>query len=196
MDILEFHSQRLTMRPWSISDAEPLYRLAKSPIVGPSAGWKPHQSVDESLDIIRTVFSSSNMWAVTDKATGNLLGCIGFLMGNESNISIEEGEAEVGYWIGESFWDRGYATESLQAVIKLAFQKQKIRKLCGCCFTDNARSMNVMRKCGFKEESGEVFCPNLKVGYDRPVKTFSLLKQDWKKSHFPLINQLKKEKAR
>ena len=49
-------SNRLLLRPWQDDDAPLLYRYASDPDVGPRAGWVPHQSVEESLHIIQTVF--------------------------------------------------------------------------------------------------------------------------------------------
>ena len=41
-------TERLILRPWELSDAEDLYAYASTPKVGPMAGWKPHESVEES----------------------------------------------------------------------------------------------------------------------------------------------------
>ena len=46
-------TKRLILRRWEDSDAEDMYRYASDPDVGPIAGWPAHQSVDESLDVIR-----------------------------------------------------------------------------------------------------------------------------------------------
>ena len=45
-------TERILLRPWRDSDAEVLYKWASDPDVGPRAGWAPHQSVEESLEII------------------------------------------------------------------------------------------------------------------------------------------------
>ena len=57
-------TDRLLLRPWLDSDAETLFKYASDPEVGPRAGWPPHKSVEESLEIIRTVFNAEGMWAV------------------------------------------------------------------------------------------------------------------------------------
>ena len=46
-------TERLVLRDWSINDARDLYEYAKSPNVGPNAGWKPHDNIEESLGIIQ-----------------------------------------------------------------------------------------------------------------------------------------------
>ena len=60
-------TERLCLRPWRESDAEVLYRLASDPEVGPRAGWPPHQSVEESREIILTVFNNDTTWAIVRK---------------------------------------------------------------------------------------------------------------------------------
>jgi RimJ/RimL family protein N-acetyltransferase len=68
-------TERILLRPWRESDAETLYKYASDPDVGPRAGWAPHQSVEESLEIIRTVFNDVlNTWAIELKATGEAIG--------------------------------------------------------------------------------------------------------------------------
>ena len=55
-------TERVLLRPWHDSDAESLFKYASDPDVGPRAGWPPHKSVEESLEIIRTVFLPVNVY--------------------------------------------------------------------------------------------------------------------------------------
>lgn len=52
-------TDRLILRPWKETDAKSLYEYAKNPNVGPMAGWPPHKSIEESLDIIRNVLNGA-----------------------------------------------------------------------------------------------------------------------------------------
>ena len=49
----ELETKRLVLRPFAETDAADLYAYAKAPSVGPAAGWPPHTSVENSLEIIR-----------------------------------------------------------------------------------------------------------------------------------------------
>ena len=51
---MRLETERLILRRWTESDAESLYEYAKDPAIGPIAGWPPHKSVEESLNIIKT----------------------------------------------------------------------------------------------------------------------------------------------
>ena len=46
-------TERLLLRKWTEEDADSLFEYAKDPEVGPIAGWTPHRSREESLDVIR-----------------------------------------------------------------------------------------------------------------------------------------------
>ncbi len=73
---MQLATERLILRPWAETDAEDLYRYAKDDRVGPIADWPPHSSVDDSAEIIRTVFSAPETYAVClkedNRATNSL----------------------------------------------------------------------------------------------------------------------------
>ena len=71
-------TNRLILRPWCESDADDLYTYASDPEVGPPAGWPPHTSVENSREIIRTVLSAPETYAVCLKENGKPIGSIGF----------------------------------------------------------------------------------------------------------------------
>ena len=69
-------TERLILRPWCDDDAEDLYTYASDPDVGPPAGWPPHTSVENSGEIIRTVLSKPEVYAVCLKENGEPIGNI------------------------------------------------------------------------------------------------------------------------
>ena len=163
-------TERLILRPWRESDAEALYKYASDPDVGPRAGWPPHKSVEESLQIIRSVFNTPTMWAVELKETGEAIGCVGYLPASVSNLQIPDDQCEVGYWIGKPYWGRGICTEALRLVIDYCFNEKNFTVLWGDFFPSNPASGRVMTKCGFIDTGREVICPNLEIGSDQPVR--------------------------
>ena len=77
--IMGLQTERLLLRPWRESDAPALFKYAQNPNVGPIAGWPPHQSEDESREIIRSVLSDSGTFAVVLKETNEAIGSIGIM---------------------------------------------------------------------------------------------------------------------
>ena len=72
-------TDRIILRPWRDSDAPALYKWAADPDVGPRAGWPPHRSIEESLEVIRTVFhDATNSWAIELKEKGEVIGAMGY----------------------------------------------------------------------------------------------------------------------
>ena len=57
-------TERLILRPWRLEDLKDLYQYAKNPEVGPNAGWKPHENLEESRKILEG-------WLHEDSDQGN-----------------------------------------------------------------------------------------------------------------------------
>ena len=143
-------TNRLILRPWEESDAENLYKYASDPGVGPVAGWPVHTSVENSLEIIRTVFSAPGTYALCLKEDNKAIGSIGLMIGQQSNIGLPDNEAEIGYWIGVPFWGRGLIPEAVMEIIRYAFDELKLDALWCGYFDGNEKSKRVQEKCGFK----------------------------------------------
>lgn len=138
----------LTLRPWKPSDAEWLYHFAKNPNVGPIAGWPPHESVRHSLNVIETIFSKRETYAIVKKDTP--IGCVGLLFHPDTNHWWGEGAAELGYWVGEEYWGNGYATEASEELIRRAFNDLGVERIYASYKLGNISSKRVLEKLGFR----------------------------------------------
>ncbi len=58
---------RLNLRRWYESDAKDLFAYARLPQVGPAAGWRPHKTLYDSVDIIRRFIAEDETWAIVEK---------------------------------------------------------------------------------------------------------------------------------
>lgn len=178
-------SNRLLLRPWQDDDAPLLYRYASDPDVGPRAGWAPHQSVEESLHIIQTVFRNPTTWAIVLKDSDLLVGAIGYGPSCDCHLPAREGEPTVGYWIAKPFWNQGLCTEALQLLIAHLRQQNEsnennevsaptIPSLISGHFIDNPASGRVMEKCGFVPTGDICYDPTLHGGTARPIRVLRL----------------------
>lgn len=154
-------TERLILRPWKETDAPALYKYASDDRVGPPAGWPVHKSVDESLEIIRTVFAQEGVFAVTRKGDDEAIGCIGVIRGAASNFDIGDDEGEISYWIGVPFWGQGLIPEATREIIRYSFNDLKLRNLWCGYFDGNEKSKRVQGKCGFRHHhtSALTYCP-------------------------------------
>ena len=113
-------TQNLILRSWKVDDAEELYHHAKNPKIGPIAGWPPHKNVENSLEIIQTVFAKDETYAIT--LNGQIIGCVGLLVYPDGNHYWGENNAELGYWIAEEFWGNNYACEASEKLLIHGFK--------------------------------------------------------------------------
>ena len=139
-------TERLVLRPWREDDAEPLYTYARDPEVGPPAGWPPHTSVENSREIIRTVLSAPETYAVCLKTDGNPIGSIGL---HRNDLAELEDEYELGYWIGKPYWGQGLIPEASRELIRHAFEDLGMKRIWCGYYDGNEKSHRVQEKLGF-----------------------------------------------
>lgn len=146
---MTFATKRLLLRPWLESDAAALYRYASSPEVGPAAGWPVHTSAENSREIIRTVFSAPETYAVVLKETGEAVGSISLKLQGASDLVSSPDEAELGYWIGVPHWGQGLIPEAAEVLLRYSFEILGLAKVWCACYAGNEKSRRVQEKCGF-----------------------------------------------
>ena len=166
-------TNKIRLRHWRESDAEALFKYASDPDVGPRAGWPPHKSVEESLEVIRTVFNNDTTWAIELRESGEAIGAMGYLSCEGNNLPSREGEPLVGYWVGKPYWNQGICTEALRLMIGNIRQTTEIQSLISSHFIDNPASGRVMEKCGFVP-TGEICVDETLAGSDRPMRVMRL----------------------
>ena len=152
---MKLETERMILRPWAETDAADLYEVAKDDRVGPIAGWPPHSCVAESADIIRTVFNLDEVYATELKDSGHAVGCIGILIGENSNFDISQREGEIAYWIGVPYWGLGLIPEAVREVMRHAFETLELDALWCGYFENNEQSHRAQAKCGFRHHHTE-----------------------------------------
>ena len=167
-------NDRILLRPWCDSDAEALFKWASDPDVGPRAGWPPHKSIEESREIIRTIFHNDTTWAIVHKETEEPIGAIGYGPSCDCKFPAMEGEPIVGYWIAKPFWNQGICTEALKLMLDHIRATTDIPSLISGHFIDNPASGKVMEKCGFVPTGETCIDTNQYQGDNRPIRVLRL----------------------
>jgi [ribosomal protein S5]-alanine N-acetyltransferase len=78
-----------------------------------------------------------------------VIGGIGITL----QTDIYQMSAELGYWLGEPFWNKGIMTKSVIEMVKYAFENFRIIRIYAGVFEFNTASMRVLEKTGFHKEA-------------------------------------------
>ena len=151
MELKLLETERLILRPWTLEDAQDLYDYAQSPAVGPAAGWKPHESLEESRKIIREMFiPGEDCWAMQLKRDGHVVGSIGL----HEDCSREKGlpVRMLGYVLAERCWGQGLMQEACREVLRYGFREAGLELISVFHFTFNGRSRRTIEALGFIKE--------------------------------------------
>lgn len=148
----ELKTERLFLRPFTLDDAPTVQKLAGDKDVAKTTLNIPHPYEDGMAEQwISTHEEKSEKgellnFAITLHKNGGLIGAIGLV------ISKRHESAELGYWIGKPYWDKGYCTEAAQAVIRYGFEQLNLNRIHASHFARNSSSGRVMEKIGMTYE--------------------------------------------
>lgn len=176
-------TERLILRLWREEDAPSLYKYAKNPAVGPIAGWPPHTSVENSREVIRDILSAPETYAVVLKETYEPVGSVGIMFGDSvHSADMQEGDAEIGYWIGVPYWGKGLIPEAVNRLLRRCFEELGVKRVWCGYYDGNTKSRRVMDKCGFKFHHTEEGKPS-SLGDVRTEHFTLLTKEDFLKEN-------------
>lgn len=144
-------SERLVLRPFLLSDAKTVQRLAGERAVADTTLSVPHPYADGMAE--EWIGSHEGAWtrheaatlAITEPEAG-LVGAITL------RIELAQRRAELGYWVGVEFWGRGYATEAARTMIAFGFSKLSMQRIYAYHMARNPASGRVMAKAGMRHE--------------------------------------------
>lgn len=166
-------TERLVLRPPHLDDVAELAELANSRRIAEMLGRMPHPyGESEARSFIAHAGKREGggcNYAVSLAGNGAFIGCAGLHGGPDG--------MELGYWIGEPYWGRGYATEAAHVLVDLAFRASTIDRLHVSCRVINSASRRVIHKCGF-QYSGQGMLESLAAGRV-PVERYSLDRSTW-----------------
>jgi len=150
---MKLETERLFLRPWEDGDAPGLFEYASDPQVGPMAGWKPHESVEESLEIIHGPLGEPETYALVLKRTGRAVGSMSLFPPGQycppAQLPQEAVQLELGYWVARPYWGMGLAPEAGRELLRYAFEQLGCAAAhCGH-FDFNGQSRRVIEKLGF-----------------------------------------------
>jgi RimJ/RimL family protein N-acetyltransferase len=143
-------TERLLLRPLRPTDAEPLFALFNNWQVVRWLSMPPWpyalaDAVEFILPRVTQMPAETNFAIALDDS---LIGGIGVRMKDASHLQAAAGP-NLGYWLGQPYWGRGYMTEAARGLIARAFASGVSETIYSGAFADNAPSLRVQEKLGF-----------------------------------------------
>jgi len=133
--------------------------------------------IKKAKDKLKKRIKEGYNFSIELKSEKKVIGGIG--MHHVNNFSKT---AEVGYWLGEKYWKNGYGSEALSTLLKLAFNKLKLRRVYADVFSGNPASGKLLEKFGFKNEGLARKAHKSKAsGKIMDTLKYGLLKEEWKR---------------
>jgi RimJ/RimL family protein N-acetyltransferase len=143
-------TQRLVLRPLRASDAGPIALHASDARLARMTALIPHPyppgAAEAFVEASLAGRRGEEVWAIdaTPVEGEELIGILGF----------KRASGELGYWVGPPYWNAGYATEAVRALVAHLFARPDVAALRASVFADNLSSVAVLAKAGFSEAGG------------------------------------------
>ena len=140
-----------TVRSWDPRDLASLVEHANNRRIWLNLRDRfPHPYTrQDGLEFLKQARSAAPETFFAIDVDGAAVGGIGFVL----QPDVERVSAEIGYWLGESFWGKGIASEALAAVTKHAITTFGLTRLFALPFASNTASSRVLEKCGYVLEA-------------------------------------------
>ncbi len=177
----EIETERLVLRPFTQADAPAVQRMASSVEIASTTRLIPHPYKDgmagDWISSHSSDFASQKAvhYAIVVKERDVLCCAISV------TLHMEHKRGDLGYWIGEEHWNRGYATEATESIIEFCFAHLNLNKIFAQYMKHNLASERVLEKCGMKYE-GILRQHYVKWGQYVDMGAFGLLAEEWRQS--------------
>lgn len=152
---MDVTTDRLHIRDLSETDCTALHTLRTDPAVYRSNHFGP-ETAEDTLTWIRETMEHNNLTprlshncSIVLRATGQVIGWIGF--GLPSPHKAQYSDISFGYALLPPFWNQGYMTEALQALLTFVFTTTNAASISDTCDVRNMGSARVMEKAGLRQ---------------------------------------------
>lgn len=175
--VVTVRTERLLLRPFHATDAEAVHRLAGSKDVA-AGTFLPHpidrQAAQDWITerLKDQAAGTGATFAITLAESGEVIGSIGM------EIVAEHEQGRLSYWLGSAYWNRGYGTEAVTALLEYAFNSLMLHRIYAPHFHTNPASGRVLQKVGMTHE-GRLREHYLRFGKRIDVELYGLLRDEF-----------------
>ncbi|MBB4037544.1 RimJ/RimL family protein N-acetyltransferase [Dysgonomonas hofstadii] len=163
------------IRYWKVEDAENLAEaLNNKKILDNLRDGIPFPyTVQDAEEYITTILNADKevIYAFAITVDNKVIGSIGVFR----QANIHSRTAEVGYYIAEPYWGKGFGTGALKQTCDYIFHNTNIIRIFAEPFAHNISSCRILEKCGFEYE-GTLRKNAIKNGIFIDMKMYSILK--------------------
>ena len=168
---------RLFLRQFEVTDAEAVQHLAGAKEVAagtflphPMDRQAAHDWITERLK--NQAAGMGVTFAISLAKSGEVIGSIGL------EIVAEHEQGRLSYWLGSAYWNQGYGTEAVTALVDYGFLSLKLHRIYAPHFHTNPASGRVLQKVGMTHE-GRLREHYLRVGRRIDVELYGMLRQEF-----------------
>ena len=174
---MRLEGSRCAVRSWRPGDAEAIVRHANNANIASQLRDRfPHpytrQHAAQFLQMATTEPDDTNLAIDVD---GQAVGGVGYVPGTD----VERFSAEIGYWLGQTLWGRGIATEAVVLVTAYTFDQLNLLRMFALPFADNLASRRVLEKAGYECES-ILRASSVKFGQPRDQAVYARINPKWR----------------
>jgi len=184
MTEIEIFTERIKLRLIELSDLNSIHKLHSLPETDEFNALGIPQNIEETKNVIEPWIAENELnkiknytFAIENRVDRKFIGLFGLKLGNEKYK-----RGEVWYKIHSDYWKKGYATESLKAVINFGFENLKLHRIEAGCAVENIGSFKVLEKAGMIREGRLRQVLPLKSGWSDNFE-YSILETDERKNN-------------
>jgi RimJ/RimL family protein N-acetyltransferase len=165
-------TERLVLRAPRLEDAKAVALLANDRRIAENTRRIPHPYRRADADDFISAVNAS------DKEIAFLITLHDETIVGACGIAMQDGVPDVGYWLGVKYWNKGYATESVRALIDFGFTELCHDVLQAGARVTNPASRRILEKCGF-QWTGVGLCRIRALASSAPIDRFRLDRGLW-----------------
>jgi ribosomal-protein-alanine N-acetyltransferase len=175
--VVILQGERCRVRGWQKTDATSLVEHANNLNVAKYLRDRfPHPYTPrDARAFLKHAVSSDDPTNLAIEVDGIAAGAIGYVPGRD----VERYSAEIGYWLGETFWGRGIVSEAVRLVTHHAFTEMGFLRLFALPFADNIGSIRVLERAGYERE-GLLRASSVKFGEIKDQYMYARINPAWK----------------
>lgn len=154
----QIKTERLILRQPCLNDIGELFNLMSDPRLTEFLTWEPHTSIETTKALVNNLIDAQ----LNDKAyhwcvclNDTVIGLVSLIDVRRKIRTWTINRAELSYWIGLGFQNKGYATEASTKVVEFGFNNLSLHKIIIAHAGENIESKSICKKLHFTQYAFE-----------------------------------------